>query len=95
VQNSALPRGNSGVTLWKIRRYPKALAVAKLLAYVLYCLKVIDEFPATNLEKKGILLGKTAIGIRTQLSAKAKTGKPDGSQPVFVRRTAQKRVITK
>ena len=71
VEISGLPRGKVGVTPWKSRRNPveisalaKALMVAKLLAYVLPCSIVIDEFCASNLTEKWLECDRLGCAVR-------------------------------
>jgi len=88
MEISGLPCGNFGVTVWKFRGYrvensalPQAPIVAKLLAYVLHCLMVIDEFPATGPTQKGRSLTESnRIGViewRRRLCAEPRKMAPE------------------
>ena len=103
VEISGLRCGRVGVTPWKFRgnavenfALAEALTLAKLLMYVLHCLIVIDEFPATDLAQKGLLLRKSG-NRHSALSFRLRKNQTGSCRitTVFVRRTAQKRVITK
>jgi hypothetical protein len=81
MEISGLPCGKSGVTAWKFRGYrvensalPQALVVGKLLAYVLHCLIVIDEFPATNLVQEKHLLKRPQKSIRRRCPEGSRSG---------------------
>src|SRR5690242_7938559 len=71
MEIAGLPCGKVGVTAWKFRGYPvensgvtPSTSCRQLLAYVLHCLMVIDEFPRGE---------RRLSAIGTQQSAKAKT----------------------